>query len=104
MQVHELKTLTPYFEAVLHGKKKFELRKNDRGFQVGDILQLIEYDPYNDAFDSRGCSGRVIQSDVIYVLRDAEPFGLKRGYVILGLGQITVEYGRTWYAYHHNPR
>ena len=35
---HDLKILPQYFEAVIKGRKKFELRKNDRDFNVGCIL------------------------------------------------------------------
>ena len=42
---HELKILPPYFEAVIDGRKTFEIRKDDRGFQAGDTVMLREYDP-----------------------------------------------------------
>jgi len=41
--LHVLKTVQPYFEALWSGEKRFEVRKNDRGFQVGDSLCLREY-------------------------------------------------------------
>lgn len=42
---HELKIAPAYFTAVTEGKKKtFEIRKDDRGFQVGDTVTLNEYD------------------------------------------------------------
>ena len=36
--IHELKCEAPYFQAILDGIKNFELRLNDRGFQVGDKI------------------------------------------------------------------
>lgn len=42
MQTHELKTDREVFQAVLEGRKKFEIRKDDRGFAVGDRLNLLE--------------------------------------------------------------
>lgn len=42
---HDLKTLPPYFIAVLDGRKTFEIRKDDRGYQAGDTVTLHEYDP-----------------------------------------------------------
>ncbi len=40
---HELKILEPFFEAVIRGQKKFEIRSNvDRGFQKGDTVLLKE--------------------------------------------------------------
>jgi ASC-1-like (ASCH) protein len=41
--IHELKIDPIYFEAVWNGTKNFEIRKNDRCFQVGDIIVLKEF-------------------------------------------------------------
>ena len=41
--IHELKILTEYFEAVASGRKRFEIRKNDRDYKVGDRLYLREW-------------------------------------------------------------
>jgi hypothetical protein len=35
---HELKTWTEYYNAVFDGNKTFEVRKNDRNYQVDDVL------------------------------------------------------------------
>ena len=42
---HELKTWPVYFEPTLDGRKTFEYRLDDRGFQEGDELLLKEWDP-----------------------------------------------------------
>lgn len=42
--VHELKILPEFFEAVTSRRKQFEIRKNDRPFQVGDLVILREWD------------------------------------------------------------
>ena len=41
-QHHYLKTETKYFQAIEKGEKKFEIRKNDRNFQIGDMIYLEE--------------------------------------------------------------
>lgn len=41
-----LKTWTQYYDDVAAGKKPFEIRVNDRGYRVGDILILKRYNPY----------------------------------------------------------
>ncbi|WKF73642.1 DUF3850 domain-containing protein [Lactococcus lactis] len=43
MKTHELKLDIKYFDDVKSGKKNFEIRKKDRDFQVGDILELKAY-------------------------------------------------------------
>lgn len=40
MKIHELKLDTFYFDDVKSGLKTFEIRKNDRDYQVGDLLSL----------------------------------------------------------------
>lgn len=44
MKTHELKLDIKYFDDVKSGKKNFEIRKNDRDFQAGDILELKAWD------------------------------------------------------------
>lgn len=42
---HELKIWRTYFEETVNGHKRFEYRRDDRGFRVGDILKLKEFIP-----------------------------------------------------------
>jgi len=79
--VHELKTTRPMFDAICNGGKRFEVRKDDRGFQPGDTLKLREY----HIIDSR-YTGRELEVRVAYVLRAHEIPGkpLEAGYVVMG--------------------
>ena len=73
--VHTLKCISPYFEDVRAKRKRFELRKDDRGFAVGDTLVLIHPE-----------TGARTSAFVEYILRDCPQFGLMPGHVIIGLG------------------
>lgn len=76
--VHELKILPCYFNEVKNGNKTFELRKLDRDFKVGDILHLREW--VNDDYTLN----EQIRT-ITYILKDCEEYGLKEGFVILGM-------------------
>lgn len=79
MKVHELKIGSEFFEAVKDGRKKFEIRKNDRNYQEGDILILKEYDPITQSF-----SGEIIKVEITYMTDYAQ----QDGYVVLGIEEI----------------
>jgi predicted RNA-binding protein with PUA-like domain len=76
--IHKLKTLTIYFNEVWNGNKNFELRRDDRKFNIGDTLIL---------YDSNGIKllGRYASFKITYILRDCKKYGLQEGYAILGL-------------------
>jgi hypothetical protein len=42
---HDLKIWPRWFQRVKDGSKTFEVRNNDRGFQMGDTVSLQEWDP-----------------------------------------------------------
>jgi len=76
MKTHKLKTLPEYFNAQLNGMKKFEIRKNDRGFQCFDTIILQEW-------DGEKYTGRKMKKRITYVLgHDFE--GIEQGFVVLG--------------------
>ena len=79
--LHELKIYPKYFQETIEGNKPFEIRKNDRHFQVGDVLLLKEWDNIK-------YTGREIGAVVRYVLADTF-IGLAEGYVALGLQILT---------------
>ncbi|QHM74129.1 hypothetical protein C7M52_00050 [Mixta theicola] len=43
LRIHQLKIAPVYFNAVVTGEKKAELRRDDRGYKVGDVLSLCEW-------------------------------------------------------------
>lgn len=42
---HQLKIWPQFFDAWRTGKKRAEIRKNDRDYRVGDVVVLNEWDP-----------------------------------------------------------
>ena len=73
---HELKILPEYFEAVFNYKKNFEVRENDRGYKVGDILILKEWEGEY--------TGRELEREITYILTDDSGYVLP-GYVVMSI-------------------
>ncbi|EPN1567041.1 DUF3850 domain-containing protein [Cronobacter sakazakii] len=71
---HHLKILPEYFIPVLEGVKLAELRKNDRNYQVGDILVLCEW---NGEYTGEAC-----EREVVHV---ADVGSYLPGYVLLSM-------------------
>lgn len=80
-KTHELKTWPHYFAALIDGSKKFELRKNDRGYAVGDTLVLQEFDDTEQRY-----TGREMRFLVSFMVT-GPLWGLEAGYSILGLAE-----------------
>lgn len=76
MKVHHLKCWPEYFQAVKSGLKPFEIRLNDRDYQVGDKLFIKEYLPNAELF-----SGEEMTRTITYIT-DWEQ---QDGYVVLGI-------------------
>lgn len=74
----ELKTWPQYFQAIKKGLKTFEIRKNDRNFCVGDILNLREY-----ILGTNSYTGNELKVEVTYVLKDYQAVG--DGFVVMGI-------------------
>lgn len=86
-RVHDLKCQVPHWEAINDNRKRFEIRKNDRDYRIGDVLILREFEMVEDDSDrpvSNRHTGRVCQRTVTYVLPGGQ-FGLAEGFVALSL-------------------
>ncbi len=92
MELHELKTILPYFQHIKDGKKTFEVRYNDRGFKIGDQLKLYEYDPILRIY-----TGRYNLVNINYILESFS--GLERGYIVMAIELVESEID--WYKNQH---
>lgn len=73
--IHILKILPEYFQAQAEGKKNFEIRKNDRNFNIGDELWLREYDPKVEAYT---------ENDLVVKVTYITSYMQQKDYVVLG--------------------
>lgn len=75
-EVHDLECWLPYFYDVQRGVKNFEIRRNDRDYQVGDVLRLREW-----MQDGHYYTGRKIEVLVKYIT----DFEQQPGFVVMGI-------------------
>ena len=80
---HELKTWKNYFEEVVRGNKRFEIRDDsDRAFQKGDTITLIETEKKQLASDVP--TGRTFYGQITFVTG----FNQFDGNVVFGFKQV----------------
>lgn len=79
-KTHNLKTWPVYFAALHDGTKTFELRRDDRGYEVGDTLRLREWDVDTEY------SGEEVTRTVTYILRNMD--SVPTGFCIMALAPI----------------
>lgn len=73
--IHKLKIEQEYFKAVTAGSKTFEIRKNDRKFQVGDFVILQEINK------NKIYTGKEEMFKITYITDYAQ----QNGYVVFGI-------------------
>lgn len=78
-RIHQIRLGAEFFRDVCSGAKPFEIRKNDRGYKTGDILEMME-------FANGMHTGRSVRVIVTYIL-DVYT-GLKDGYCIMGTSLV----------------
>ncbi len=81
---HHLKCWPHFYRQICSGIKRFEIRKDDRDFRVGDLLALEEYEPETAKYTGCGMS-----AVIHYILRgeEAEKFGVQRGYCVMSIAK-----------------
>lgn len=81
-KVHQIRLGASFFEDACSNRKSFELRKNDRGYKEGDILELMEF------ADGRN-TGRMVRKLVTYILEDYT--GLEDGFCIMATSLVNKD-------------
>lgn len=89
-QHHVMKCYHRWFEPLWNKTKPFEIRLDDRNYQVGDTVKILDYDPIRNE-----CSGIFIEAEISYILDLESFFGEMainapetKGYVIFGMRDI----------------
>ena len=90
---HKIKILLEYANAILEGRKSFEIRKNDRDYKEGDLItfNVIEKDDKGNIKEipSHLLTKRTYQ--ITYVLESKDfPEGIPLGYCVFSIKDITL--------------
>lgn len=87
--VHALKTDPQTYDDVVSRRKKFEIRKNDRDFRVGDVLSLCR----TESTGAQMAAGaELVYSGVtcsVRVTHILEGYGLQVGWVVMSIEHVT---------------
>lgn len=86
MTTHRLKVLIKYADAIMNGTKTFEIRKNDRGYEVGDMIVFTVVADDCHSFEDAArhpLNGETYRID--YILDDFE--GLAQKYMALAISK-----------------
>jgi len=86
MKLHELKTWPKYYQPLEDNKKCFEWRRDDRDFQVGDLLLLKEW-----TFKTGSYTGREQLVIVDFIMGKKNEFGIHDEYVIMSIRKINCK-------------
>ena len=97
MTVHTLKCWPNYFDAIKIGDKTFDVRRDDRGFQKGDIviLQRTRSDGLHQVeYDYQERVKHELRRRITWILTGGQ-FGIEPGYVVLALADETSALGES---------
>ena len=75
---HKLKVWPEYFYFLWTNQKTFEIRKNDRGFKIGDSLSLKEWNSQTQKY-----TGRKLVRKISYMIQGK--FGLPEDICVMQL-------------------
>lgn len=87
MNTHTLKVFIKYADAIMSGIKTFEIRKNDRGYKIGDkiVFSVVSNEGISVGDAVRHpLNGSTYRID--YILDDFE--GLAQKYVALAISKV----------------
>ena len=85
---HQVKSWTWFFEAIRTGAKTHDLRLDDRGYKVGDVLRMCEYDPVKGVY-----TGRTLRAEITFITSSRTPCAfssavLPKEYCILSIKRL----------------
>lgn len=80
---HKIKILEPYADAIVEGRKNFEVRFNDRGYNAGDFVEFTVISNDGIPFLTHPLNNKTHR--ITYVFNG---MGIKDEWVVFGLGEV----------------
>ena len=85
MRTHELNIDKEYADAVLSGEKPFEVRRNDRGYQKGDLIKFKVTDgTYSKVYHK-------LDEKIFKITYLMHGFGLEDRWCVFGIKKVDDE-------------
>ena len=81
--IHNIKILEPYADAIVEGRKNFEVRYNDRGYNAGDLVRFTVIDKHDIQLVFHPLNNKTYR--ITYVFGG---MGIKDEWVVFGLGEV----------------
>ena len=78
--IHKLKILKQYADAIADGRKAFEVRLNDRGYNAGDYVTFIVRDSMGVEVTHHTLEEKVFEITYVH-----SGLGMENGYVVFGI-------------------
>jgi len=91
MKIHELKTDPSVFQQTWEGRKTFEIRKNDRDYQSGDVLILRETHFSGEAMRAEGAKLMYTERSVVQAVTGilhGPIYGLSEGWCVMSVSNL----------------
>lgn len=83
--IHRIRLLETFADAVLDGRKNFEVRENDRGYQRGDLVEFLVVNKLGNRVN-HPLNSKLFE--ITYVLSG---WGIKDGWVVFGISRTSDE-------------
>lgn len=81
---HNIKIQLQYADAIIDGRKTFEVRKNDRGYNAGDKVKF-DVVSYVNELTMYHCPKHPLNNAIYEITYVHSGLGLKKDYVVFGI-------------------
>lgn len=85
-KLHTVRSWSHFYDAIVAGKKTHDLRKDDRNYQVGDVLRLERFDNVKGQY-----TGEWTLVDITYITNRETPCAFSSSVVAPGYCILSIQ-------------